>query len=174
MKEPNWLITLIIGALLGFLPEIITIIKNIVYRFSKNRLVGTWHVYEVTIHNNNKINTYGICTIKNGFLHRYKISMKNGALVYKGIGEVEENHLYMKLQNQNDNNVRTETCWQRYDFSYNDYNLMCGLWLSNNYDNNTTCGISILSRDSLDETSLEKIKKEHFHTKWESIMFVKT
>ena len=64
---------------------------------------------------------------------------------------------FIKICNINDSFVRQETCWQRYDFSYGNYDNLMGLWLSNNYDGKTTCGFSILSRHELNETEIEEI-----------------
>ena len=157
MKEPNWILTALFGAVLGFIPEIVKIIKYMVLRFSKNRIIGDWYVYEITISESKILFTTGTCIIKNGVLHRFSIKMKNDNLNYRGIGDCEDNHFYIMIHNINDKSVRKETCWQRYDFSYNDYNCLFGLWLSNNYDGKTTCGYSILSRMALKESDIEKI-----------------
>lgn len=157
MKEPNWIITAIIGAILGFIPDIFRIFKYTILRFTKNRIVGNWYVYEFTKSEGNIKRTKGICRIKNGILNRFSIIMQNDNLLYKGTGDCEDNHLFMMIKNKNDKLVRKETCWQRYDFSYNDYNYLLGLWLSNDYDGHTTCGISILSRTELNETEINNI-----------------
>ena len=65
MKEPNWIITALFGAVLGFIPEIFKIIKYLFLRFSENRIVGDWHVYELTKSDNIMRLTKGTCVIKN-------------------------------------------------------------------------------------------------------------
>lgn len=157
MNEPNWIVTAVFGALLGFIPEIYKILKNLVLRFSKNRIVGEWHVYEVTLVNNQVIQTTGKCVIKNGILHRFSVYMSNDNLIYRGNANVEDNHLFMMLTNKNDRSIRKETCWQRYDFSYDNYDFLYGLWLSNNYDGHTSCGVSILSKGALNRDDIDNI-----------------
>lgn len=158
MQEPNWIIVASFSAFLGLLfPYIGKMVICFFYRFQKNRFIGTWHVYETTRCLGKLKYTSGVCEIKNGILHRYTVVMKNEHLLYKGIADVEDNHLCLKLKNSNDRNVRTETCWQRYDLNYYNYECMCGLWLSNNYDNNTCCGVSILSSKELAQEEIQMI-----------------
>ena len=157
MREPSWIFLIAIGAVLGYIPELYNIVKYVLLRFSKNRITGDWYVYELTKMGTSPIMTTGKCVIKNGYRHRFSINMNNGTLNYQGFGDCEDNHLYMKLHNINDVRIRSETCWQRYDFSYDDYDHLFGLWLSNNYNGSTTCGYSVLSKKTLNEDEVKKL-----------------
>ncbi len=171
--EPNWIVTTILSGVIGaIVPVIFKIVFCLFFRFKKNRIVGNWHVYEVTKCSNNTKFTKGICTIKHGLMHKYVVKMSNDELIYTGIAEVEENHLYFKLKNCNDANVRKETCWQRYDLKYDNYKCLCGLWLSNNYDNVTCCGISILSLDELSKDEVNLIISENYTSESSLLIYV--
>lgn len=171
VQEPNWIIVSAVSAILGLIiPYIWKTILCCLYRLKKNRFIGTWHVYETTLCQGNLKFTKGLCTIKNGIIHKYTVVMENDHLKYKGIAEVEDNHLYFKLKNSNDQNVRNETCWQRYDLNYYNYECMCGLWLSNNYDNNTCCGVSILSTRELTQEVVQNIIENYYTNRGNSLI----
>lgn len=173
MSEPNWIITSVISAFIGvLLPFVVKIFVFLLYRFQNNRIKGEWHVYEITRCLGKLRYTKGMCTIKNGVLNRYSVIMSNDSLLYKGTADVEDNHLTLKLTNCTDRNVRVETCWQRYDFNYNEYDYMCGLWLANNYDGATCCGISILSLKELSSQEVQSIIDKNYITFSQSLICI--
>lgn len=169
----DWLST-IIGALIGYLlPYLFKFIRYCFLRFRKNRIIGNWYIYERTVKENKKLKTSGYCSITFGILSRFKIKMTNNNLVYIGTANVEDNHLYMTVTNKNDNQIRKETCFQRYDFSYGDYDKMYGLWVSNNYDGHTCCGVSILSKVQLTEDEVDELLENSYFQFDKSVLSIK-
>lgn len=143
------IISSLISALIGLcLPYIFAASKCLIKRCSKNNLCGEWFSYSLLMENNVPKLVDGKVKISKGVFSLYKTLWVENGLKYKGQLQIENNHLI--LLQQTNNEFRTETSCIRIDCShYSNYNCWHGFWLSYDSDNYICCGPIILSKEKL-------------------------
>jgi hypothetical protein len=101
MQQPNWVLSILIGAIVGYLlPYIIKSVDFIVRRFHKEMAEGVWHVYHVT---NREHRTQVECStwrIRKGFNHRFVVEEQKatlGFVPYRGVLRMERGFWLVKL-----------------------------------------------------------------------------
>ena len=152
--EPNWIIVATFGAILGYLIPYIARLPIFLFRYLKNDdLHGSWYEYFLCMNQSGTVIYQYTFTIKIGINHKYLIIAKDEKMTYKGYGFIEHNNLIIKLVY--DDKISKETSWLRFILpTVTNRNTMLGLWLSYDFNNNISSGISILSRTQLSQDEI--------------------
>lgn len=164
MKDPNWIVTAFVGAVMGWLlPFAIRAAWFLCQRFQKDHLEGTWHGYHWSYMKDSPTLYRSTWRIRKGVLHKYSVvnTLQDG-MKYRGYIVVERGQLIVRTHRRaNQETARYRFYWP---ISSND-DLLEGLWLSFDHDVKIAAGGHILSRKPLaDADAIAALAKV---TRWE-------
>ena len=156
MSEPNWVITIILGAIVGFLlPYILNLVRFIRRFFKKEIAEGNWYVYHM-------INRDGIIQVENsmwkikkGFYSKFIVEeRKVDYVLYKGLLVFERNFWLVRLKGiKHDEEVYIRLI---NPIPTQDTRTQ-GLFLSLDYNGIATAGPVLISRKEILQDKVKKI-----------------
>jgi len=157
MSEPNWIIIIIISGIFGYCVQYIIKLPLFICRhFKHDDLHGKWYNYFYCESDNNHNLHEAVCSIKTGLFHTYKVENQYHNIIYKGYGYIEHNHLCI-LYICNDK-LSKETVNLRFQLpTATNRDKLLGIWLSYDFNDKVSSGISILSKYTLNDIQLHKI-----------------
>lgn len=163
MSEPNWVITTIIGAIVGYLtPYAVKMSRYMLRRFEKEIAEGTWHVYHPTIRDGSALIEHSIWNISKGILVKYVVKetkAQSTSVIYKGDLRLERNHWLIKLRG-----VRhaEEASIRFYNPVPTEDARTWGLYVSIDYHGNPISGPGLISREELSDAEVMMIITKKF------------
>ncbi|MEV6527050.1 hypothetical protein AB0M43_34490 [Longispora sp. NPDC051575] len=160
MVEPNWIITSVVGAVIGVL--VVPFYRVLLYPFRRLRrhpLGGLWYSYSYSFIDGRLHLRHGTFHVRSGVLQRYVVSRENfgryppptfGAtpppLRYRGSVYEEHDHYVMVFQGR----THTETLVYRFvNRIPSNAGIIPGIWLAYDHDLNPAAGTAIISREPL-------------------------
>lgn len=157
MSEPNWIIIIIISGIFGYSVQYIIKLPLFIYHFFKHDdLHGKWHNYFYCESDGEHNLHEAMFLIKTGLFHTYKVKNKSYNIIYKGYGYIEHNHLCI-FYVCNDK-LSKETVNLRFQLpTATNRDKLIGIWLSYDFNDKLSSGISILSKYTLSDIQLHKI-----------------
>ncbi|SFC94441.1 hypothetical protein SAMN05421780_11365 [Flexibacter flexilis DSM 6793] len=170
--EPNWIITTLIGTVIGYLYPYF--IKGIIYigrlLFTKHYLTGQWNSYYQIWENNLAVIKHEKWTVSLGYNSKLKVKIKTvaeGNLNYSGELTEERGHLIVTLKAKE----YDERVFGRYPIPIpsNDATVV-GLWLGVDFNAHATVGANILSRIELDNEKIIILLREYTEVDTENEM----
>lgn len=168
-SEPNWLITALIGAVLGVL--ITPASRILLYptrRLKPHSLSGRWFEYYYSFHNGKPVLRYGIFTIRTGLRHPHVVERESSAgpadaeqkfrepsLRYRGrLLPAESGHTVIALKAAS----HEETLLYRFLGRIpSNSDVVPGVWAAYDHDLNPAAGAAIICRTQLDVDAAEKL-----------------
>jgi hypothetical protein len=161
IAEPNWEVTLILGAVVGVL--VIPIWQLIVYparRLRPHSLNGRWYEYHLTFVSGRVALRFGIVCIKPGIRSRYIVTAEYSDGPPQGDGQLPTPKLWYRgrvLPSEADQVVillkglsHPETAvFRLLDRIPSNDNVVPGIWMAYDHDLAPAAGVAILSRSSL-------------------------
>lgn len=157
LSQPNWIIVIILSGVFGYLVQYIFKIPSFLHTISRqNDIRGMWcHYFFCESDNGVRLHTAS-CTIKAGFLHNYKVKCESNGMIYRGYGFIEQNHLCITYIY--DDKLSKETVSLRFQVPTATHrDKLIGIWLSYDYNNRLSSGVSILSKYTLSNMQLDEI-----------------
>ncbi|WP_371617805.1 hypothetical protein [Streptomyces sp. NBC_00454] len=160
-EEPNWIISALLGAIIGAL--ISPAGKAVLYpvrRLKPHPMAGKWYSYHVSFMAGQPIFRYGTITVKTGIRTRYSIQRTTSAapfgadgrptppvLTYSGGTLTEEaDHIVMTFLGSSHRETLTYRFLSRIP---SNSSVIPGVWMAYDHDLNPAAGTAILSRDPL-------------------------
>lgn len=155
--NPHWLITALIGAILGCLiPYAVEFVKTLRARFNESFLIGDWYEYHISCANGGSSINKDSWNIKRGLFYPLKVECISSEITYVGSMEKEREHLIVTM---NAKQARCSVhCRFEYPFPSNPTPIL-GLWLSFDHDNLVSSGAILLSKDELSDQKIRAIMK---------------
>lgn len=154
-SEPNWIIIIVISGVFGYLIQYIFKLPSFVYRLRKrNDIRGKWYNYFYCEADSESPLHTALYTVKVGLLHDYKVKCVSDNMVYRGFGFIEHNHLCITLIYHD--KLAKETVNLRFQLPNATHRVqLIGIWLSYDYNNHLSSGISILSNIHCAKTNFQ-------------------
>lgn len=150
MNEPNWIVEIIIGTVLGLaLPGLIRVIRFVWRRRKPDRLEGVWYEYHVTFENGQAEIVGGTWRVRRG-LRGLRVAYEHKddeKLRYGGLVARERGHLLAVLHASGD----AETLYYRFVDPVGNRSVVPGLWLSYDRDGYICSGSAFLSLKEQDD-----------------------
>jgi len=158
MKEPNWIVTALVGAVIGWaFPYIGRAVYYLCRRLEKDYLEGDWYGYHWTYKGGKPLLNKSKWRIRKGFFHRFAVRYTHqSGMNYRGYAEVERSQLIVKIHNgKNQETARFRVTWP----IPSNARLLHGIWLSFDHDTKIASAALLLSRDELsDADAIARIK----------------
>lgn len=157
LPQPNWIIVMILSGVFGYLVQYIVKIPSFLHTIcKKNDIRGKWNHYFYCESDNSVPLRTATYTIKTGFLHNYKVKCECDGIIYRGYGFIEQNHLCITYAYGD--KLSKETVNLRFQVpTVTNRDKLIGIWLSYDYNNRLSSGVSILSRSTLSNMQLYEI-----------------
>jgi hypothetical protein len=159
MKEPNWIVTALVGAIIGWaFPYIGKAIYYVFRRLEKDYLEGDWYGYHWTYKGGQSVLNKSRWRIKKGVFHRFAVKEAHqDGMNYGGYAEVERSQLVVKIHSgRNSETARFRITWPIPSNAH----ILRGIWLSFDHDSKIASAAQLLSRDELtDSDAIAKIKE---------------
>ncbi|MCF2502735.1 hypothetical protein L0663_05055 [Dyadobacter sp. CY107] len=172
-KEPNWIVTLFLGAAVGAVFGSYSQLWNLltfVYRrfFVVMRYEGTWYSYHWTYIQHEPKIVFSIVDIRKGIWspYRFKLTQRGTNLIYKGTGRVEGSHLIFNFRATG----HEERTICRFQDILTSLDVTAGLWLSYDHDKNVASGAIILSQNEIPAEDIERTIRSSFKRERDSIL----
>lgn len=165
-QQPHWLVSTVIGAILGILlPYFGKAFYYMLRRFKKYYLEGVWNGYLYSHKDGVPIISQIKFKIRKGFYSQYKATLhyEDGTLSYKGIMKIENAQAYVYISSTQ----HEEHASLRFGVPIaSKSHKIVGLWLSHDHDQYIGSGPFVLSRDPIKLAEIEStvessIKCEH-------------
>jgi hypothetical protein len=165
LSEPNWVITILVGTLLGAVvaplgPAALYPLR----RIRRDVFVGTWNQYYWTWRDGRKQMWFGQVCVKRGILKPYSVttvmsppdggdhniepSNRHAVLRHRGELRLEGGHVIIETRA----NTHNESVVSRFpQWIPSETNRIVGIWMSFDHSGTPTAGAILLSRSNLDE-----------------------
>ncbi|WP_018347980.1 hypothetical protein [Longispora albida] len=160
MQEPNWIITSIVGAVIGaLLVPTWRIMLYPIRRLRPHPLHGIWYSYSYSFMDGALQLRHGTFTIRSGLLQRWIVHRENFGrypppslgpapppLRYRGTVSEEHDHYVMLFSGR----THTETLLYRFvNRIPSNAGIIPGVWMAYDHDLNPAAGCAIISRGPL-------------------------
>jgi hypothetical protein len=162
MHQPNWIIVIIIGAVVGaVVSQYWTVIFYPVKILKTDSLRGRWYDYHFTFVHGKRYLAESIVRIRRGILSERSVFVQDQDLVrysgdidpnrrdgltYKGTVQIEGPHLIVKLRATSHKELLVFRLINRLP---SNTSIIPGVWMSFDHELNPTAGVMMLSREKM-------------------------
>ena len=161
-SQPDWLVSAVLGAILGALVAPASMLAMFPIRRLKPHIFhGKWYSYHFSFLGERLVLRYGIFNVRTGIRHRYSVTrLSSGGrpsepyklpkpiLKYRGRVYNERDHVVMSIAAT----THVETAMYRFLGRIpSNTTVIPGLWMSYDHDTNPTAGVAIISREQLSD-----------------------
>ena len=169
MPQPNWIIIIFIGAIVGYLfPHLVKSFKYIVRRFRKETIEGLWYTYFVTNEGGEIKIAHKTWRIQKGYVSKFNIESylydgKEKKAVYKGKVYFERNFWLFRYEAIDH---KEEVSGRLFDPITNRNLRTWGLYMALDFQGNPISGPFLASKQelSLEEASSLLMKQTKINT----------
>ena len=166
-NEPNWIITALVGAILGAL--VVPTVRLLAYparRIRSHQLGGSWYTYHYSYVNGKPALRYGLLTISTAIASRYAVRLTTSArtigaeqspvepiLTYRGRTVPDHvGHLVIMLYGNSHKELLMFRFLSRIP---SNAQVVPGVWMAYDHDGHPAAGSEILSRTPLSNTTVQ-------------------